>query len=207
MAIPKINSIHPAEDAVLLICDAPLSLEELERGADEEDLRSVEHIQAAERRRERLMWRRVLREHFGQSICVEYSEDGAPEIKNFPYKHISVSHCRGVVAVVASQRVCGVDVERTFRNFERIASRYVSEREWVLREQRGCDRQMFLAAVWSAKECMYKLARRTRLDLRRDLKIEDLDLKGGTVVGCVAGLGSVRMHIEQGDGYLVVYSY
>ena len=108
---------------------------------------------------------------------------------------------------MASQRVCGVDVERTFRNFERIASRYVSEQEWALREQRGCDRQMFLAAVWSAKECMYKLARRSALDLRRDLKIEDLDLKGGTVVGCVAGVGSVRMHIEQGDGYLVVYSY
>ncbi|MBO7344230.1 MAG: hypothetical protein J6U45_09395, partial [Alistipes sp.] len=132
MAFPKINSIHPAEDAVLLICDAPLSLEELERGADEEDLRSVEHLSAAERRRERLMWRRMLREHFSQSIIVEYSAEGIPEIKNFPYKHISVSHCRGVVAVVASQRVCGVDAERTFRNFERIAPRYVSEQEWAL---------------------------------------------------------------------------
>lgn len=207
MAFPKINSIHPAEDAVLLICDAPLSLEELERDADEEDLRSVEHLSAAERRRERLMWRRMLREHFCQSIIVEYSAEGIPEIKNFPYKYISVSHCRDVVAVVASQRVCGVDAERTFRNFERIAPRYVSEQEWALCEQRGCDRQMFLATVWSAKECLYKWARRARLDLRRDMQIEDIDLNGGTVTGCVAGVGSVKMRIECGDGYLVVYSY
>ena len=66
---------------------------------------------------------------------------------------------------------------------------------------------MFLATVWSAKECLYKWARRARLDLRRDIQIEDLDLKGGTVVGCVASVGSVKMRIECGDGYLVVYSY
>lgn len=206
MAIPKINSIHPAEDAVLLICDAPLSLEELERGADEEDLRSVEQFHSAERRRERLMWRRVLREHFGQSICVEYSGNGAPEIKNFPYKHISVTHCRGVVAVVASQRTCGVDVERRDRNFERIASRYVSDEEWQLCEQHSCDRSLFLAIVWSSKECLYKMARRAGLDLRRDIRIDDFDPERSIVVGRVAGDESVKMHIVHGDGYMIVYS-
>ena len=52
MTLPIINSLHPQEDAELLFCDELLSLEELERGADEEDLRSVEHITAEERRRE-----------------------------------------------------------------------------------------------------------------------------------------------------------
>ena len=206
MTIPQINSIHPQEDAVLLFCDELLSLEELEHDADEEDLRSVEYITAAERRRERLMWRRLLREHFGQTIRVEYTEDGAPRIKDFPYKYISVSHCRGVVAVVASQRVCGVDVERRDRNFERIASRYVSDEEWQLCEQHSCDRSLFLAIVWSSKECLYKMARRAGLDLRRDIRIDDFDPERSIVVGRVAGDESVKMHIVHGDGYMIVYS-
>ena len=205
MTIPKINSLQPKADALLLYCDEPLSLEQLEREADVADRSSVEGITSAERRRERLMWRRMLREYCGQSIDVEYAADGAPRIKDFPYKNISVSHCRGVVAVVASDGVCGVDVERKDRRFESVASRYISEREWSLLQRCRCERSLFLAVVWCAKECLYKMAGRVGLDLREELSVEDVDLRRGIVRARVAGCESVEMLLIEKEEYLILY--
>lgn len=201
----KIDNLCPTSDALVLVCDEPLPLEQLEAEADEWDLRAVEGISAAARRRERLMWRRIVRETTGQQVEVEYSPSGAPRIKNFPFEHISVSHCRGVVAVVASHRECGVDVERKDRNFERVASRYVSEQEWALCRERGCEREAFLAVVWCAKECMYKVAQREGVSLRDDISVEDIDLAAGVVVGRVAGGDAIRMHIVDCKEYLMLY--
>ena len=137
MRAPKIDRYAIGDEALLLICDNPLSLEELEADADSEDTLSVERISAPSRRQERLMWRWMLRKEFSSTIKVEYTPSGRPEIKDFPYQHISVSHCRDVVAVIASQRVCGVDVERKERNFERIAERYTTSEERALCQEAG----------------------------------------------------------------------
>ncbi len=203
----KIDNLSPTTDALVLVCDEWLPLEQLEAEADEWDLQAVEGITASARRRERLMWRRVLREDTGQRVEVEYTPSGAPLIKNFPYEHISVSHCRGVVAVVASHRECGVDVECKDRNFEHVAPRYVSEQEWALCRARGYERVAFLAAMWCAKECMYKVVGREGVDLREDVRVEDIDLSAGVVVGRVAGGDAIRMQIVDRGDYLIIYSY
>lgn len=203
----KIDNLSPTSDALVLVCDEPLPLEQLEAEADGWDLRAVEGITASARRRERLMWRRIVREATCQQVEVEYTPSGAPRIKNFPFEHISVSHCRDVVAVVASHRECGVDVERKDRNFERVASRYVSEQEWALCRERGCERGVFLAAVWCAKECMYKAAQCESVSLKDDITVEDIDLSAGVIVGRVAGGESIYMWLVDRGDYLIVYSY
>ena len=206
MRAPKIDRYAIGDEALLLICDNPLSLEELEADADSEDTLSVERISAPSRRQERLMWRWMLRKEFSSTIKVEYTPSGRPEIKDFPYQHISVSHCRDVVAVVASQRVCGVDVERKERNFERIAERYTTSEERALCQEAGMAREEALATMWCAKECMYKAARREGVDFRRDVLIEAIDPEQGRVVGRVAGGEPIEMTIIDAGDYLVVYS-
>lgn len=201
----KIDNLSPSAEALVVVCDEPLELEQLETEADELDMLAVEGITSPSRRQERLMWRRVVREVTGRGVEVEYAPSGAPQIKNFPYEHISISHCRGVVAVVASHRTCGVDVERRDRRFERVAPRYVSAAEWALCEARGCERGLFLAAVWCAKECMYKAARREGLDLKEGIAIEDIDLGRGVIVGRVEGGEPREMQIVDRGGYLMVY--
>ena len=47
----KIDNLSPASDALVLVCDEPLSLEQLEADADGWDLRAVEGITASARRR------------------------------------------------------------------------------------------------------------------------------------------------------------
>lgn len=202
----KIDRYAVGEDALLLVCDHMLTLEELEAGADAEDMRQVEHITAPARRQERLMWRRMLREAFSLSVKVEYTPSGKPQIKDFPYKHISVSHCRGVVAVVVSQRPCGVDVERKDRNFERVSERYVTQREWALCQEAGISRAQALAMMWCAKECMYKVAGRSGVDFCRDVIIEAMDPGREALTGRVDGGNPIEMKIIDAGDYLVVYS-
>lgn len=201
----KIDRIPTEDDALLIICTAPLSLEQLEAEADDEDRLSVEGFTSPTRRSERLMWRRMLREVVGHSIRVEYSADGAPHINDFPWKHISVSHCQGVVAVVASSRVCGIDVERKDRNFERVASRYITAEERVLCREAGCERSQFLAVAWCVKEALYKMAAEAGLDFCRDLRITALDPQQGSVECSVKQSAPVRMQIIDREGYLVAY--
>lgn len=156
-------------DEAMLVVKPIATLEELESSADERDLHSVESFTAPSRRAERLAWRGVLREIIPNAE-VEYAPSGAPQIKNSPYTYISVSHCKDAVAVALSCEVCGVDIERLDRNFSRIASRYISDEE-----QRLCDEEWWSAAVWCAKETLYKMAGREGIDFLRDTIITGVD--------------------------------
>ena len=135
----------------------------LERNAKAEELQSVEGITAASRRAERLSWRALLRE-LEPEARVEYLPSGKPQILNSKYQHISVSHCRDLVAVALSDKPCGVDVERVDRNFERVKSRYISEQELLLSAQED-----WAAVVWCAKEALYKYAGKEGVDFKKDI--------------------------------------
>ena len=184
-------------DEAILVVKPIAQLDVLESSADERDLRSVEGFTAPSRRAERLAWRGVLRE-IAPDAEVEYTPSGAPQLKNSPYTYISVSHCRDAVAVALSCEVCGVDIERLDRNFSRIASRYVSDEE-----QRLCDEEWWLAAVWCAKEAMFKCVGREGVDFCRDLQLTEVDFESGSVRVTAFGvpLGGV---IQQLDGAILV---
>lgn len=196
-----------AQSVVLVWDDGIPSLAQLEAEADAEDMASVEGISSESRRRERLAWRQLARTLIAcRSLHVEYTQQGAPQIKDFPYSHISVSHCRGVVAVVASQRRCGVDVERCDRNFRGVESRYISAEEWRLCvSEDEQQRNLFRGVVWCAKETLYKMYGEPGMELCGDIAIEAIDFDACSVVGRVAQRPSVEMRFELRAEYMLVY--
>ena len=177
---------------------APLS--ELEREADERDLQSIEAFTSPSRRAERLAWRRVLR-RLSPDAVVEYEPSGAPRLKNSPYTYISVSHCRDLVAVVLSCAKCGVDVERVDRDFARVAERYMTAAERAL-----CSKEWWAAAVWCAKECLYKMAGREGTDFKRAIIIESVDPSTSQIL-CRAYGEPMTLHYAMPDEkHLLAYS-
>ena len=177
---------------------APLS--ELEREADERDLQSIEAFTSPSRRAERLAWRRVLR-RLSPDAEVEYEPSGAPRLKNSPYTYISISHCRDVVAVVLSNARCGVDVERVDRDFARVAERYMTAAESAL-----CSEEWWAAAVWCAKECLYKMAGREGADFKRDIVVESVDTSTSQIL-CRAYGEPMTLHYAMPDEkHLLAYS-
>lgn len=197
------------EGASALAADFIPSEAESAVAADAEDLASVSGFVSASRRAERLAWRKLLREalaeHFGcafpEGLRIEYSASGAPRLKDFPDIEISVSHCRDMAAVAVSRTgasaesrcdggACGVDIERADRNFERATPRYLSPAERTLSSDPRLP-----AAVWCAKECLFKMQGREGLDLLRDIVVTGIDFTAGTVAGHVVGHREVAMRM------------
>ena len=179
---------------------APLA--ELEAEATPAELQSVEKFSAPARRAERLAWRRTLRRLAGKECEISYSEQGAPQLKNCTYQHISVSHCADCVAVMLSDQPCGVDIERTERNYERIAKRYATEQERSLSVE-----ETSLAAIWCAKEALYKMQGREGVDFLRDMEILSLDMQGGEMSARLGDNQIVQLAIIQPDSqHILVYT-
>lgn len=130
-----------------------------------EDVASASRFQNERRRSEHLAWRRVVRRELGRGINISYNEVGAPEVDT-PNTHISVAHGAGCVAVAISDQRVGIDIESRERDFARASSRYMSEHEAKL-----STKEWWPAAVWTAKEALYKLFGRRGVELRDDLKI------------------------------------
>ncbi len=133
------------------------------------------------RRREFLTWRAIVRRELGPEVRVDYDAAGAPVLSGAAWR-IGVSHCDGYVAVCLSERRCAVDMERLDRNFGRIVSRYLTDRERVLLAE-----PWWPAVAWCAKETLYKYSGRRGLELLRDLRIERVDPRSRCIVGRIAG--------------------
>ena len=185
----------------LLLVEPIAPLAELEATADERDLLTVEGFTSASRRAERLAWRRVLR-RISPDAEVTYEESGAPLLKNSPFAHISVSHCRDCVAVVLSCHRCCVDVELRERNFERVAERYISQAERAL-----CKEAWWLAAVWCAKECLYKLGGREGVNFRHDIIVKGVNTEAQQIL-CrgVDGADVTLNYALPDENHIVVYA-
>ena len=197
---PMPDVVSLGEGAALLLIGHIAPLEALEAEASEEELQSVAGFSSSSRRAERLSWRIMLRRVVGRGVRIEYSSQGAPllseevVVNNYHYKYISVSHCRDMVAVMLSQQPCGVDIEQSGRDFGRVSSRYITQEE-----RRLSDNPRFEAAVWCAKEALYKLAQREGLDFRRDICITAVDFEAGRILGRVAEFSKVDMQIVWPD--------
>lgn len=181
-----------------LLLEPPMTDAESSRWTTAEE-RAVAAAFASERRRsEYLTWRAVVRRELG-AVAIGYDAVGAPVVPGSEV-HIGVSHCPGRIAVCISDRPCAVDVESETRDFSRAASRYLAPGERAL-----AGDALIPAVVWCAKETLYKLYRRTELDLLRDIRITGVDFAAGTVDGCVLGEPSVRLSLLRRDGFVVVY--
>lgn len=187
------------KSSVRLFIEQPLSEGELIALATDAERRMVAAFGTESRRREALMWRYIVRRELGQDVAIEYNANGAPQLTNRT-EYIGVSHSADFVAVIISDGLCAVDIERLDRHFERVAKRYIRPEEWAL-----SDKEHLAAVIWSAKETLYKYAGEKGLDLLRDIKILDLDFERGLLVGQIREQLPVQMHIEFHSGNVVVY--
>lgn len=173
--------------------------EELLRLACEEDRRAVEAFGSAHRRREALMWRHIVRRETGGDVRLAYAPTGSPFLIGRS-ERIGVSHSGERVAVIISEERCAVDIERLDRDFRRVGERYMTGGEQAL----DTDSRL-PAAIWCAKETLYKYSGRKGLNLRDDLGVEAVDFAGGTIVGHIKDGAAIEMRMFDDGEYLVVY--
>jgi phosphopantetheinyl transferase len=107
---------------------------------------------------------------------IVYEDARKPLLEGFPGK-ISISHSASMVAVMISDLECGIDVEETSRNVDRIASRFLCQEEldWTAVSNNPA---MARIVCWSAKEAIFKWAGISNTDFRRDIQIMPFPIAG-----------------------------
>lgn len=187
------------ESSARLFIEEPLPEGLLLAVASEHERRMVAGFGTASRRRERLMWRHIVRRELGEDVEIDYDPNGAPAIKNREV-FIGVSHSDDFVAVIIGPNRCAIDIERLDRNFEHIAARYMRPEERLL-----SDDPRLPAVVWSAKETLYKYNKERGVDFLRDLHILEVDFAGAEVIGQIRDDEPIRMQMKFHLGNVVVY--
>lgn len=173
------------------------SEEVLKGRVSSEDLAFVENFSNQGRRCEALAWRAIVRREVSEGVRISYDEYGAPQVDEVNV-HISVSHSRGVVALLLSDRPCAVDIEQTDRNFRKVADRYLSERESAIAEANN-----LYAEMWCAKEALYKYYKKGALDLINDLVIMDYLPQESAFVARVLDGEPLRVKVKR-EGNLAI---
>ena len=184
-------------DSTLLLSE-PLTVEQCLSWVTDADLRASEAFSAS-RRAEYLSWRAVLSRHLGRVVQVEYDALGAPRLVSGSL-HIGVSHTVGRVAVIVSKAPCAVDIEHAERDVSRISDRFMTATERALATE-----NRVAVAIWSARECYYKLKRDRKIDILSDIRVTALDIEQCRVVVEDCRGGSSEMKIKKMAEHIVVY--
>lgn len=153
---------------------------------------------APRRRCEYLTWRAAVRQELGRGVAISYAANGAPQTDCGV--HIGVSHSRNIVALCMGDEPCAVDTEPLDRNFERVRRRYMSAEESAL-----SDDPRLAAAVWCAKETLYKLGGREGCDFLNDIRVAAVDFAAGSIAGSIYGGGEIELKIEYFGDNIIVY--
>lgn len=191
---------HSAVAPGKLLLSEPLAAAETDLWTTEEERAEAARFGSARRRSEYLTWRTLVRRELGRDAVIGYNGVGAPVVTSPEGYFIGVSHCRERVAVCISRQRCAVDIESVSRNFGAALARCMTPRERTL----STDERLG-AALWCAKEALYKYAGRRELELQRDVQVLGVDFEAGRIVGRICGGEPLELQLRCIDGCVVVW--
>ena len=127
---------------------------------------SCEHINSIKRKKEYLSIRFLLQAILPNSQ-ISYNKHGGPELKN---KNISISHSKGLSAIIISDKKVGVDIEKISNQTLRLSTKFIlSGRHEPLTKEKT-------TLIWCCKEAIYKLYVNRKINFK-DILIEEFCAK------------------------------
>jgi phosphopantetheinyl transferase len=107
------------------------------------------------RKLELLSVRALLSELTGKFTLIKYKKNGCPFLPDSDW-HISISHSTNLAAIILHKNKAGIDVETEGRQINKIATKFISEKELSVINQSELKNKIILLQ-WCAKEAVYKL--------------------------------------------------
>jgi len=125
------------------------------------------------RKSEWIATRLLMYELLNRVVAIDYDENGKPIINNRD-QCISISHTKGMVAVIITKNMAGIDVEMLNDRVLRIENKFMSgiESDQICKENKAQS----LLTYWSGKETLYKIHGGKGLDFRKNLYINPFKL-------------------------------
>lgn len=119
-------------------------------------LRELASFQGNDKRKmERLVVRVLMYTCWKAEYAVSYNTDGKPCLERAPWRHISISHTQGYVAVCWSQNgEAGIDIERMDAKALRVSARFIDKESEHIEEGHPIESALL---YWCGKETLYKM--------------------------------------------------
>lgn len=154
----------------------PLSFFEEKAQLSPNDRKIYQNISNEHRKCEWLAARLLLKEVLGFWPNITYTETGKPILQNHT-RYLSISHSKTMVGILlCTNPFAGIDIERSKRNIEKVAKRFLSEKEQadVLSSPLADSRLLY----WCAKEAIFKAVNESNVSFSKQINIEALNDDG-----------------------------
>jgi len=117
-----------------------------------------------EKRKKEWIASRLLLKKISPNTTISYNEFGAPKLNNGNY--ISISHSKGLVAIIISQQQVGIDIEEISEKALRVSSKFISTNNLKsLTTEKA-------TLIWCCKEAIYKWYQKGNIDFIKDIIIQ-----------------------------------
>jgi phosphopantetheinyl transferase len=151
----------------------------------EEEKVAFQKIKNETRKQEFLTVRLLLQKLLGKKTEISYNEHRKPRIKN-KNLNISISHCSGLAVVLVSDNRAGIDVENRYRNTEKVAPRFLSEKE-INETKNSPEPSLTRILYWCAKEAAFKFSEHPGIEFKTQIQISPFKVnpEGGSFRGSI----------------------
>ncbi|MFZ1609696.1 MAG: 4'-phosphopantetheinyl transferase superfamily protein [Chitinophagales bacterium] len=168
-----------------------------------------ESVRSPKRRLAWLASRHLLKLVLGTDAFVEllFDTQGKPYLGNYDVK-ISLSHTDNYAAVIVSKDFeVGIDIEDPSRDISILRNKFLSQEE--NNQLIHSDLKLELMLYWSAKEVVYKIYGKRKLDFKEDMFIKPFKISNsGFMKGLLLKHGMVaqyNLHYMVKPNYCVVF--
>lgn len=150
---------------------------------------------------------RCLLKLFGyEDVDLSYDENGKPYLKDG--KHISITHSFHFSAIIVSDAIIGIDIEKQRSKISIIAHKFV-DYEFDYLDENSPDYVNKLTVIWCVKESLYKLFATPGLSFKQHclvIPVSDNDTE--TVVWIDYGDKKYRYNIQflEFEGFICAYA-
>lgn len=156
-----------------------------------------------EQRKREFVATRILRHSIFGFKHIHYNAVGAPYIEDEGF--ISISHAKNLVGIaINSFYQIGLDLELIQDKAFRVQSKFLNESEISIFDT---SNHHTMTACWSAKETLYKLAGRKKIDFKKDLQLynKEENLWIGKIIHPET-IFSVNLRITEYNNYIITFN-
>ncbi len=108
---------------------------------------------------------------------LNYNENGKPNLSDGVY--ISITHSYEYSAIILGAQPVGIDIEKQREKITRIASKFVSEKEFEYLSEEAPMYIKNLTIIWGAKEAVYKLHGQPGISFKQHIIVAPFELEKG----------------------------
>lgn len=150
--------------------------------------------------------RHLLREFGYQDADLYYDEKGKPHLKDG--KHISITHSFNFSAVIISDNVVGIDIEKQRDKITIIAHKFI-DYEFDYLNEIDFDYIKKLTTIWCVKESLYKLFAKPGLSFKKYFLVIPFEIKDGNTVAWIDYKNKkyrYSIHFLEFEGFTCAYA-